>query len=797
VNIVLIHPPLDDPTLPYHATAYLAGHLRSKGFDDVVMRDVNIEYVNDALTADTIHWIYQEIEHRIQNFKQAQELAYPDQEAYYRLLTKPRLQPADIADAVSTLRDKDKFLDYPCYLRSVKTLTDYMDVIGGLSYPAQNVGFTQRIGGHFSLANTEDLFDESLSDQVCFPFTRYFQERVVLDPDFLAGDLFGISVVYDHQLLHAFHLARLLKKQWPNKKIVFGGTAITQLYKYMVDKNNMRKVFKYCDAIVVGEGETAICEMASVNGDFEGRRFPNTITYSRENDRLDFPAIHYENVSSLGSPVFDHPWHLYLSPERGVNYSPTRGCYWNRCTFCDYGLNTDKPTSPWRERTIAQVVDDLQSAKSAFGINYVYFAVDVMAPGYLERMSDAIVEAGLEIKWAAELRMEKIFTVERARKMLKAGCVCVSFGMESGNQRVLDLIDKGTNLAYMAATMKNFAAAGIACQLMAFTDFPTETADEKAATYEFISNTRDDWATGGLGAFLLTGTAMVAKHPEKFGISLIETQDADIRREVAYRVNGEEEQRLTLTEEADSSFGEHRGIFPEVLFRPWAGGTDSLHSMIYYNRYGRNFFKLTKLSQVVEVDGITDDELRTLSIVVNGSLVESKFDLREIVKSRGLYPLYIKDRVSVPAAPTLSSFEEWANAMPRAVAIDESNFWVVLDDKCGKLNRLVYKLLLSAVREPVPIAEIIARCPGDLRQRVFAYLLDLESNGFISIKDGDRVIKKAGAGDLAAARNSPFVPPPPWKLLPMKEGSVDTAQREPLKAFPVRILPSSSTIENS
>jgi hypothetical protein len=52
--------------------------------------------------------------------------------------------------------------------------------------------------------------------------------------------------------------------------------------------------------------------------------------------------------------------------------------------------------------------------------------------------------------------------------------------MESGNQRVIDLIDKGTNVAYMAQTMKNFSSAGIACQLMAFTDFPTETPQGKA-----------------------------------------------------------------------------------------------------------------------------------------------------------------------------------------------------------------------------------------------------------------------------------------------------------------------------
>jgi hypothetical protein len=45
--------------------------------------------------------------------------------------------------------------------------------------------------------------------------------------------------------------------------------------------------------------------------------------------------------------------------------------------------------------------------------------------------------------------------------MAESGCVSVSFGMESGNQRVPDLIDKGTKVHSMGETMKNFAGAGI------------------------------------------------------------------------------------------------------------------------------------------------------------------------------------------------------------------------------------------------------------------------------------------------------------------------------------------------
>ena len=105
--------------------------------------------------------------------------------------------------------------------------------------------------------------------------------------------------------------------------------------------------------------------------------------------------------------------------------------------------------------------------------------------------------------------------------------------MESGNQRILDLIDKGTSIAYMSQTMKNFALAGIACQLMAFTDFPTETPEEKKETFDFVSENDEYWSTGGLGTFLLTGTSMIAKNPSRFGITVVETQDCDVSRAVS------------------------------------------------------------------------------------------------------------------------------------------------------------------------------------------------------------------------------------------------------------------------
>jgi anaerobic magnesium-protoporphyrin IX monomethyl ester cyclase len=573
MRITLMHPPIDDPTLPYHSTAYLAGHLSHSGFTDFSMRDINIEFVNYCLEQEVIDNFYGEGERHLRRLEAQAKLSFAEQEKYYTLWGSSRIETDKIIRAADGMRDMETFLDFTTYLKNVNVIQRYFNFLGSLSYPAEINNFRQMSRARYSIYNLADLLNTELTETICRPFAQFFHERLVRDSDLERSDCFGISIVYDHQLFHSFYLARALKQRWPDKLVLLGGTSISQLYKQIKDKLLMKKFFSFCDAIVAGEGETAICEIAANEGEMLGKRIPNTITYDRKRDEIHFPDnIHYENVAALGSPRYEHPWDLYLTPEKGINYAPTRGCYWNRCTFCDYGLNTDMPTSPWRERKIEQVVTDLQSACTQEQIKYVYLAVDVMSPSYVERLSDALVDAGLNLRWSAEMRMEKIFSADRCEKMAKSGCVCISFGMESGNQRVLDLIDKGTKVNYMGETMKNFTSAGIAVQLMAFTDFPTETPEEKKETFDFIEKYKDYWSTGGMGTFLLTGTSMIAKNPERFGIKVIETQDADITRAIAYRVESETGHRLLLAEDSDESFNADGGAFPPALGRPWAGG---------------------------------------------------------------------------------------------------------------------------------------------------------------------------------------------------------------------------------
>lgn len=758
MRIVLAHPPLDDPTLPYHSTAYLAGHLAHRGFEQVGIRDTNIEFVHWLHEPEVVDALYAEADRRLAELSGKGGLRFQEAEEYFGLWSQPRLSHAELRAALETMREAERFLDYEGYKESVANLLRYQGFLGALSFPAEVSNFRQSTRGRFSSYNLRDLFDEGLARRICDPFDRFLECRIAGDREFAAADCVGISIVYDHQLFHALHMARWLKRRWPEKTVLFGGTSISQLYKYLRDKGEMRRFFSCCDGIVVGEGETAICQIAEAGGVVPGADVRNLISYDAARDRLFLPPfVHYENVPELGRPLYRYPWELYLSPERGINYSPTRGCYWNRCTFCDYGLNTSKPTSPWRERRVEQVIDDLRAAREETGARNVYFAVDVMSPAYLDKLSDALLESDLDLRWSAELRLERVFSAERCRKMAESGCVCVSFGMESGSQRILDLIDKGTKVVHMGDTMRNFAEAGIACQLMAFSDFPTETREEKEETRRFVEEFQDSWSAGGMGTFLLTGTAIVAKHPDRFGVRLVETEDADVVRALTYEVESDgrdDESRAMLTEDRDASFDKDGGVFPLVLGRPWAGGTDTLHTMLYYGRYGRRFFRDHPIERPGSPGPEAEGDLLACRLFLPGLALEASYDVGEIVGLRRSFSDELKRLSRIPREPTRRSYEEWAAALPDQRPDPRgTSYWIRAEQKCVPLDKMVYRLLRAAVAAETTLGELVSPFGEPLRSRLLAFFRDLGRHGLVEFNPPRRARREtleAGGGYLPA-----------------------------------------------
>ncbi|MFC7478886.1 B12-binding domain-containing radical SAM protein [Luedemannella flava] len=288
---------------------------------------------------------------------------------------------------------------------------------------------------------------------------------------------------------------------------------------------------------------------------------------------------------------------------------PSRGCYWNKCTFCDYGLNTDGPTSPWRQDTVDTMIRDVTEL-STFA-KFIYFSVDVLAPATILRFAEQVVDRGLDFRWGAEIRLEKYWSDERCELLRRSGCTAISVGFESANQRVLDLIDKGTRPAQVKQTITAMTKAGIGVQMMGFTGFPTETRDEALDSINFLLDNRDLWTFGGLGDFVLTPGAIVAKQPDRFGISnLRRPPQGDVSPVLFYDE--------PVTEAAREEIGEAKKRLNRAHYdRPWLGAVDTPHTFFYHDRYG------TAVRELLEQDrDLREDDDDTL-FVVNGSFVST------------------------------------------------------------------------------------------------------------------------------------------------------------------------------
>ena len=235
-------------------------------------------------------------------------------------------------------------------------------------------------------------------------------------------------------------------------------------------------------------------------------------------------------------------------------------------------------------------VEHLAALSAKHGTRYFYLSQDSVAPKTIVKLAGALADAGLDLRWATDLKPEKYLTAERAETLRRGGAVACALGVESASPRVLELIDKGAPVAVVSDVIGHLAAAGIAAEAMCFTGFPTETLADALATLRFLDDRRDEVAAFIVGQFDLTHGALVAQTPERFGIREVWQVEGDtlgtglfFEEETPPMRDGEPAQLDDALDTLSSSW---------LLRRyPWAGSLSTAHTVLYYDRHGRDVFR--------------------------------------------------------------------------------------------------------------------------------------------------------------------------------------------------------------
>jgi hypothetical protein len=143
----------------------------------------------------------------------------------------------------------------------------------------------------------------------------------------------------------------------------------------------------------------------------------------------------------------------------------------------------------------------------------------------------------MDIIWTTHMRFEKSLLEEQVWQDARdSGCRYLHFGYESGNERVLKLMDKATTTEVISQHLQMSADVGIWNHCMGFFGFPGETKEEAWSSVEFLEANKAHVHSLGFGTFDLGRHNPVAKDPEKWGVTAYKNPEWDLALDYYYTV---------------------------------------------------------------------------------------------------------------------------------------------------------------------------------------------------------------------------------------------------------------------
>ena len=252
------------------------------------------------------------------------------------------------------------------------------------------------------------------------------------------------------------------------------------------------------DVVIVGEGEVTLVELLDVLSgrvekrlsDVDGISFRSADRlvrtrardFIRDLDALPLPAWDLVNVERYRAIWRVH--HGYFS----MNLATTRGCPYH-CNWCAKPIYGQRYTV----RSPGAVVEEMTWLRRTFKPDHLWIADDIfgLKPGWIERFAELIATRDVAIPFKCLLRADQV-TPAIARALAAARCRTAWIGAESGSQRILDAMEKGTRVDQVASATRLLREAGIEVGFFLQFGYPGEQRDDIELTRQMVRACRPD-----------------------------------------------------------------------------------------------------------------------------------------------------------------------------------------------------------------------------------------------------------------------------------------------------------------
>jgi hypothetical protein len=346
--------------------------------------------------------------------------------------------------------------------------------------------------------------------------SRFVEDRFVPWLRRCAPDLVGFTIPFRQQLLPALVMARAVHRVRPEAAVAIGGHLVT---RQLGDLQRMAALFDIVDLAVVHDGEEAItglCRRLERGEDLADT--PNllrrdgagrvTLSGTGSTVRLDdLPAPDFDGLDLDG----------YQNGNVIFPLETSRGCYWNRCTYCSYHRGEDGSWRPFPPEVMARHVESLGRR----GAQAMMVVDEALPPPRAEKLAGIIERCASGPAWYFMGRLEKGFTAARCARLAAAGLYGIFFGLESGCPEVLHRMDKGIELEVARQVLDHVAGAGLAAHISLIGGFPGESRAQAEETRDLAAELVRGVPgfTANAHTFHLQRDSEVFMHPDRFGIA--------------------------------------------------------------------------------------------------------------------------------------------------------------------------------------------------------------------------------------------------------------------------------------
>ena len=309
----------------------------------------------------------------------------------------------------------------------------------------------QPLGLAYIAACIRDISDVVIIDcEVAEQYTKTLMREINTDDDLIVG--FSANT---YTYLEALRLAKMVKEHNPNAHINFGGYHATPLADVIL-KNR-----QYIDSIIIGDGEIPFRELvnALLNGNDlskvgslsyrkGGRIVSNPDAPLPDLDSLPYPARDLLQMEKCFSHFKNSFFYKIHKMSRMVYVNANRGCP-NDCIFCSIF------NKKWRTRDPKKIVDEFKYVVEVYNADSIYLVGDNLNldSKWFLTLCDEILTQKLDIRWVAVGANAQDINYRLINKMAKSGCVSISYGFESGSQKMLDSMNKEYSVEKFKSTI--------------------------------------------------------------------------------------------------------------------------------------------------------------------------------------------------------------------------------------------------------------------------------------------------------------------------------------------------------